>query len=196
MKFPKTPYLNQKFNPSAASTISYVWTGFAWDIYTDPLGNPISEANIIKRSSYEINGEIPLGMVDGTNTEFTLSKIPIAESDSLYLNGLRQIRDLDYTITENIINMSWSPYSGSKLLCNYEVIGNLAIEGEIAVLLDDGVFTKYSLTHAPTPGTERVFINGLRATFGSEFDYTLDGKNIIINYELNEFSRILCDYNY
>lgn len=196
MKFPKIPYLNQKFKPSPNSAISYIWTGYAWDIYTDIIGNPVSDIHIIKKNSIEINGETPSGLTNSINNVFYLANSPITGTDEVYLNGLRQTRDLDYTISDNKIEFTWSPYENANILCNYEILSDLRIEGESAVLLDDGVFTKYSLVNSPIIGSERVYINGMRAKYGDGFDYNINGNIITINYNLDENSRILCDYNY
>ena len=196
MKFPKIPYLNQKFKPSVNSTVSYIWTGYAWDIYTDSIGNPISDINIIKKNSIEINGETATGAVDGVNNIYYLNSDPITGTDEIYLNGLRQTRDLDYIITDNRIEFSWSPYENANILCNYEVLSSLRIEGETAILVNDGIFTQYSLVNDPIIGSEKVYINGLRVKYGSGFDYTIVDNIIHINYPLDENSRVLCDYSY
>lgn len=196
MKFPKIPYLNQVFKPNPNSTVSYIWTGYAWDIYTDNIGNPVSEVNVVSKSSTEINGETPSGEVNGINTIFSLLNDPIFGTDEVYLNGLRQTRDLDYTIDGKDITFIWAPYEGANILCNYEILNGSKVEGEAAVLVDPDYFTKYSLTYNPIIGSEKVYINGLRAKFGAEFDYTIVDNIIHINYQLNENSRVLCDYNY
>lgn len=192
MRFPTVPYLNQKFNPNPDSTICYIWTGFAWDLVSDPL-----EFNLtVKKTSYEINGEVPIGEVNGVNKIFNLSQTPISGTDSLYLGGLRQLRDIDYLIDSSQITLAWAPLTGMNILCNYEVVGGLQIEGEIAELMNEGEYTRYSLNHSPAMGTEKVYINGLRVKSGENFDYTLDNNIIKINYQLFSNSRVVCDYNY
>jgi hypothetical protein len=196
MKFPKIPYLNQLFKPSPNSTVSYIWTGFAWDIYTEDLENKSSGIYVVNQNSIEVNGETPTGVLDGINRKFTLKQSPITGSDEIYLNGLRQTRNLDYTITGQDIEFKWAPYENSNILCNYQVLNGLRIEGESAVLVNDGIFTKYSLQYTPVAGSERVYINGLRAKEGIGYDYILIDNVIQINYPLDENSRVLCDYNY
>lgn len=196
MKFPITPYLNQKFKSKPGSSVVYIWTGFAWDISTDEIGNPNTEVSTINRSSVEINGEVPIGVTDDLNREFNLINDPISGTDKVYLNGLRQVRDNDYTIDGKTITFSWAPYAGANILCTYEILNGQRVEGETPVVLNDGVFTEYSLLNAPIIGSEKLYINGLRARYGESFDYTIEGTTIKINYPLDSYSRIICDYNY
>jgi len=68
-----------------------------------------------------IDNETPSGLIDGVNTLFELSVMPVPGSEHLYLNGLLQDSgmDLDYTITGRFINFNIAPPIGSIILCSY-----------------------------------------------------------------------------
>lgn len=50
-----------------------------------------------------ISGEIPAESPDDVRTGFTLVNIPIVNSEAVYLNGIRLIRDQDYSMNGNTI---------------------------------------------------------------------------------------------
>jgi hypothetical protein len=68
-----------------------------------------------------IDNETPSGVINGINTVFTLSTMPVAGSEHLYLNGLLQDSgmDYDYTITGTVIVFNIPPPVGSIILCSY-----------------------------------------------------------------------------
>lgn len=78
--------------------------------------------------SSTINKEKPTGKIDGVNTKFFLSFIPIKDSEHLYLNGLLQDNDDgDYTIIGDEINFLEAPSEGSKIRCSYMSIERIKI---------------------------------------------------------------------
>lgn len=68
-----------------------------------------------------VNGETPAGSVNGINVTFTLAFTPTANTDSVYLNGVRLRRGAlqDYTISGAVITMSAAPQTGDGLLVDY-----------------------------------------------------------------------------
>lgn len=78
------------------------------------------EVDLTKQIS--IDKEIPTGDVNGTNNIFTLNFLPIQNSEHVYLNGLLQDVDEDYTITGSTINFITSPITGMKIRCSYRTI--------------------------------------------------------------------------
>lgn len=70
-----------------------------------------------------VDGEVPAGTLDGTNTAFTLANTPIAGSEVVYRNGLRMKRGVDYTITAAAITFVSSPitipHAGDVLQVDY-----------------------------------------------------------------------------
>lgn len=76
--------------------------------------------NSVEASEYVAN-EIPSGLVNSTNTVYTLSQTPIASSISLYLNGLLQIQGSgeDYTVSGNTITFEKAPRVDSEITATY-----------------------------------------------------------------------------
>lgn len=65
--------------------------------------------------------EIPTGLVNGTNTTFTLSGVPAANSLKLFMNGLFQGEGIgkDYTLSGSTISMLVTPQTGDILWASY-----------------------------------------------------------------------------
>lgn len=90
---------------------------------------PVSGSKLLAsyRTYSEINfidNETPSGVINGINTVFTLSTMPVAGSEHLYLNGMLQDSgmDYDYTITGTVIVFNIPPPIGSIILCSYRAI--------------------------------------------------------------------------
>jgi hypothetical protein len=65
-------------------------------------------------------GETPSGTVDGLNDTFTLSSIPAnAGSLLLFMGGVYQSKDIDYTISVSTITFSTPPKDGLTLYAIY-----------------------------------------------------------------------------
>jgi hypothetical protein len=66
-------------------------------------------------------GEIPTGSIDGVNTDFTVSYEPLANSESVYLNGVL-IADSgigDYTISGKTVTFADAPEIGDTVRISY-----------------------------------------------------------------------------
>lgn len=59
-------------------------------------------------TSNNVAGEVPTGVIDGTNADFTLSFIPAAGSLKVYRNGLkmREGGANDYTLAANVVTFT------------------------------------------------------------------------------------------
>lgn len=67
--------------------------------------------------------EIPIGLINGTNTIFTLANIPVGSSEQVFLNGLLQdTRGIDYSISGAVITFLIPPLSGDRILVTYQRI--------------------------------------------------------------------------
>ena len=68
-----------------------------------------------------VDKEIPSGSIDGVNTIFELSYLPVLGSEHLYLNGVLQESGVgnDYTISDSTITFFEAPQSGLKVRCTY-----------------------------------------------------------------------------
>lgn len=68
-----------------------------------------------------VDNEVPAGLINGTNTHFTLAQTPAAGSVHLFLNGLRQTLTVDYTIVGTAITFVNAPTIPGKLLADYRL---------------------------------------------------------------------------
>ena len=66
-----------------------------------------------------IDKEIPVGVINSINKNFNLSFTPVLKSEHVYLNGLLQDVDEDYTITGSTISFIDAPLVGMKIRCSY-----------------------------------------------------------------------------
>lgn len=73
--------------------------------------------------STPVDDEIPAGVINGVNATFTLANAPIAGSQHLYKNGIRQTPGAgnDYTIAGATITFLAGniPQTGDNLLADY-----------------------------------------------------------------------------
>jgi hypothetical protein len=73
-----------------------------------------------------VDGDSPAGIVDGSNTSFTLSAVPNpASSLAVYRNGMLQKIGQDYTLTGSTIQFvtAGAPQPGDTLLAGYRLSG-------------------------------------------------------------------------
>lgn len=77
-------------------------------------GTGLSASNFVDK-------ETPSGLVNGSNTAFTLANTPVSGSEHVYLNGLllESGSGNDYTISANTITMLTTPLSGEKIRVSY-----------------------------------------------------------------------------
>ena len=68
-----------------------------------------------------VDKEIPSGSIDGVNTIFELSHLPVLGSEHLYLNGVLQESGIgnDYVISDSTITFFEAPQTGLKVRCTY-----------------------------------------------------------------------------
>ena len=73
-----------------------------------------------------MDGDSPSGIVDGSNTTFTLSNFPNpASSLTVYRNGVLQALVQDYSVTGNAVQFvaAAAPQPGDTLLASYRLTG-------------------------------------------------------------------------
>lgn len=64
--------------------------------------------------------EVPSGLVNGSNTSFTLANLPRSNSSTvLTLDGLILAQGVDYTISGSGLSLSSPPVQGQTLYCLY-----------------------------------------------------------------------------
>lgn len=119
-----------------------------------------------------VDGEIPTGSIDGSNSAFTLSQAPNPVSGLLlYRNGLLQKRTLDYNIAGSTITFESGaiPQSGDVLLASYRTTGT---SGTIPQTLCAATGTSTASTTSTSLGTCSIPGSLLRA--GDRVEITFD----------------------
>ncbi len=75
-----------------------------------------------------MDGDLPSGIVDGSNNSFTLSAVPSPSTSlAMYRNGLLQNQGVDYTlVNSNVVQFATGnvPQPGDTLLANYRTTPN------------------------------------------------------------------------
>jgi hypothetical protein len=100
------------------------------------LGNPTTDGYILASTALGVRdwiapptgggtgvvGEVPSGLINGTNTTFTISQTFVAASLAVYLNGLRQRPTTDFTIADSThFTLTSAPLAGDSLLADYQL---------------------------------------------------------------------------
>jgi hypothetical protein len=136
------------------------------------------------QASSFVDAESPSGIVDGANTQFTLSSLPNpAGSLALYRNGILEKAAQDFTLNGQalVFVSAATPQPGDTLLAWYRLSG----AGDTPSFVDsdspsgalDGVNSQFTLSAAPNPASSlAVFRNGLLQKTGQ--DYTLIGVTL------------------
>lgn len=84
------------------------------------ISSAIAGTDYVVPTSF-VDSETPSGLVNGSNTSFTLSNTPISGSVKLFKNGvrLRAGAGNDYTISGSTITMLTAPQTGDILVADY-----------------------------------------------------------------------------
>ena len=82
------------------------------------------DANFLIIQNGFADKEIPTGLIDSSNTVFTLAHTPNLGSEHVFLNGLLQLSGAGnaYTISGVTITFNSAPTTGSKLVVSYRKI--------------------------------------------------------------------------
>jgi len=148
-----------------------------------------------------IDGEIPGGTLDGSNTTFTLANTPSpASSVTLYRNGLLLQQGADYTVSNNSLTfLASAPQTGDILTASYRMSVSLTgvgfVDGEVPAGAINGSNASFTLSQIPYPAASvAVYRNGLRLS--SNADYTISGSSITFgsSFVLQTGDVVLCSY--
>jgi len=78
-------------------------------------------ASLVGAGADEVTGEIPAGLINGSNATFTASFSFVPESVKVYINGMRQKLIDDYNTSGNTtILMAVSPETITNFLIDYQ----------------------------------------------------------------------------
>lgn len=131
-----------------------------------------------------VDGEVPEGLLNGNNSNFTLSKSPApATSLSLYRNGLLQTPGLDFTLSgTSIVFLPVSiPKPSDSLEAFYRVAGNGSsstfVDSEVPSGTVNGTNLVFMLSNSPLPASSlKLYKNGV--LLAQNADYSLSGSAI------------------
>ena len=131
-----------------------------------------------------IDGEVPAGTLDGSNTSFILANVPNpATSLALYRNGLLLRQGGDYTLASNTVTFLTGavPQPNDIILASYRlsvsIPGVSFIDQETPAGAINGVNAAYTLSQSPSPSASlALYRNGVRLSAG--VDYTAVGPAI------------------
>jgi len=98
-------------SPTIGEYLKYTSNGLEWSDIDDDF---ISDSDVI-------TNEIPTGLINSSNTEFTLANTPVVGTVTVFLNGLFQAQGsgFDYTISGDTITFSKAPRTNSDLYACY-----------------------------------------------------------------------------
>ena len=149
-----------------------------------------------------VDGEVPFGVSDGSNTTFTLANAPIpASSLSLFRNGLLLRQGVDYTFSARSVTFLTAvvPQPGDLLLASYRITVALPgvgfVDAEVPSGAINGSNATFTLSQIPTPAAAvSVYRNGLR--LASSVDYNISGNTItfISSFVPQSGDLLLCSY--
>jgi hypothetical protein len=74
-----------------------------------------------KRILEYVSNEVPSGLINGTNTIFVLSNVPVNSSERVSLNGLIQFEGIskDYILSGSTITFTKAPKTNNKIFVSY-----------------------------------------------------------------------------
>jgi hypothetical protein len=132
-----------------------------------------------------VDAESPSGIVDGANTQFTLSALPNPSASlALYRNGMLQKVGQDYALSGQVLAFvsAAAPQPGDTLLAWYRLSGDSDgtmsfVDSDSPVGTMDGTNTVFTLSAAANPPSSlAVFRNGLLQKVGQ--DYAISGQTL------------------
>lgn len=147
--------------------------------------------------------EVPFGIIDGNNCEFTLGFAPQpANSLMLFVNGVLQSAgfDDDYVLSGNTITFIKPPIAGSKISAAYSYSSIMGVvwsfmETPSGVVNDVNI--NFTLNSSPYPSHNlMLYINGVLQVPGSEFDFVLSDNIITLASPPLLGSKVVATYPY
>jgi len=102
---------------------SATFTTLTGDVATVSSAGAVALASGIRRTASFVDNELPGGMINGTNTSFTLANTPLAGTLHLFYNGMRQRAGAgnDYTLAAGTITMLTAPETSGVLVADYQI---------------------------------------------------------------------------
>lgn len=128
----------------------------------------------VMTASVFVDGEGPIGPVNGSNRVFVLTRTPLSNSLQLFHNGLILREEVDYRLAARTITLLGTPPSDTDSLVAYYRVGDSKerlVDAEVpgVVATDNG--TELTLRYVPVPAASvRLYHNGLLLQAGVDYD--------------------------
>jgi len=130
-----------------------------------------------------VDASVPVGIINGANTQFTLASTPVpATSVAVWRNGLFLNPGTDFTVSGNVITLAGgsTPLVGDTILTSYRTAGLAGVtfvDAETPGGTANGSNTTFTLANVPNPPTSvALYRNGVLMASG--VDYALNGQTI------------------
>lgn len=170
-------------------SVDYVLVGSSITMIEAPTSDSILRAEYQVSTEFVVN-ETPSGVANGVNVLFTLSNTPNEGSEQIYVNGVRMIRDTDYTMSGSSIIFSAPPSAIDIILAEY-FVDNPIIIGEVPATVPDGTITTFTLTNRILANTLEVFING---ELIDDSEVTVSANSFTLSFAPDSIDTMSCNY--
>ena len=202
------PTIGTGYTPSRAAVIDATGAldgavGSANDcLHVDGSSGACGAATGTVSSPIFVDGEIPVGVVNGSNPVFSLGAAPSpASSLAIFRNGLLLRPGADFSVSAAQVTFGASaiPQVNDILIATYRMglapTGFSFVDGEIPLGNTDGVNTAFALSQIPNPvASLALFRNGLRLR--ANLDYAVSGNALVFQAGLAPQSGdvLVCSY--
>jgi hypothetical protein len=143
--------------------------------------------------------EVPAGLIDSSNTVFTLSQLPISDASvSLFLSGRILEQGVDYTIAGSVATLTTAPLFGQNVFAVYKYgpSGPYTEIQEVPAGAIDNSNVVFTLSQTPAQAAGvALYLDGLIIFQG--VDYTIAGSTITLTSIVPNFGQtIYSTYRY
>lgn len=135
----------------------------------------------------------------GDHRHYTIANLPVNGTDMLFVSGVKQIpgSDRDYTISGNNVIFTTPNLANDVVTACYfwneSNIDNQDIKVESLAPFDSSL-KRYRLSFLPQVNSQAVFANGLLQRVGSDYDYTMEGQDIVFTNTMDSNDTISVMY--
>jgi hypothetical protein len=162
----------------------YVFSGTTLNLAAAPQVGDTLYANYFATTSsstlsYQAVAQAPSGVINGSNTAFTLTGSPVTGTMVLQLNGQVLTQGIGYSITGTGITTAAAPQVGDTLYANYFATTSSSVyapTSEVVAGPEDGHNTAFVLAGVPESQSLILQLNG--QILESGLGYTVSGNTI------------------
>lgn len=157
------------------------------------------------KTSTIVRGEVPSGLINGSNTGFTTSDDYVTGSLAVFRNGIRLKGDGDdYTETSGGFTMTTAPETGARILCDYGITVSESMAGTSSIISveaptglinsSNDTFTVLGAKYAS--GSLKVYVNGLLQVPTTHYTETSAATGVFTFVDPPQTGdNVLCSYH-